>query len=177
MRALPRAVWGPALASCWIGAASATGQSGIDPMTRIDRVVAGVRRAARIDRPRVEAILRTGLRKTEHTGPFALYEAGGLRLGGITLDVDLRVPAATGDATAGPLLVLRIAGACLRKAEIEARYAPWTLTNVPHGHSRAEETSWTRSEAWGTLSFGFPESRPDCLRSIVFNGRREEAPR
>jgi hypothetical protein len=43
------------------------------------------------------------------------------------------------------------------------------MTQSPRGRSWDEETSYSVFMPWGKLSFGFMESNPNCLSSIVIN--------
>jgi hypothetical protein len=103
------------------------------------------------------------------SGPFRQYK-GRVEPGpdGRSIDVEYRMPQ-TAAASAGPLLILKLDGPCLAKAEVQNRYGPLQITDVPRGKSLDEEASFSRTYAWGTLSFGFAERNRDCLRTIVYN--------
>lgn len=49
---------------------------------------------------------------------------------------------------------------------VTKRYRQLDLTDVPHGHSREEQTLWTSRQAWGRVSFGFKAKYPDCVFSV-----------
>jgi hypothetical protein len=70
------------------------------------------------------------------------------------------------------LLILRVdnrAKRCIDRAATLQRYGPLQLSQSPRGGSLDEETSFTRAELWGKISFGFAERKPDCLSSVVFD--------
>lgn len=142
--------------------------------TAIDRIVADLRKAKRFDRATIERITHSGLRPTSATSSFRTYEAKGVKVGSLTVDFELRESKEGSDATAGPLFVIRLIRGCPRKSDVEARYSPWKLTDVPRGESWDEEAYWSRLESWGKLSFGFAESAPDCLRTVAFNVRNRQ---
>lgn len=143
----------------------------MDDVAAIDRLVEVVRTAGTLDRVTVERMAGKDLRQTLDTGYFKTFEATGVEVGPLKMSVEFRDPVKGSGATAGGLLVMHVIEGCLRKAKVEAHYAPWTLTNAPRGGSPDEEASWSRFESWGKLSFGFAESNPDCLSTIVFKAR------
>lgn len=67
------------------------------------------------------------------------------------------------------LMVLKLAGNCIRKADVLGRNDDLAMTDHPRGRSLDEETSYSVEKPWGKLSFGFAERSPDCLRSVVFD--------
>ncbi|ALV06032.1 hypothetical protein [Roseateles depolymerans] len=68
------------------------------------------------------------------------------------------------------LLNLTVAGKCVARSDVLARYPRLEVTNAPRGRSPNEETSYSRKELWGKLSFGFAQRNPDCLSSVLFTG-------
>lgn len=138
----------------------------------IDRIVGQVRSHGRIDRGAVERMLGTPLRPSSSTGSFAISRATDVHAGPLTLAVELREPIPGSGATAGPLLIVDIVSGCPARAEVAARFQPWILSDTPRGRSPDEETSWSREEPWGKLSFGFPDAHPDCLRTVSFHVKR-----
>jgi hypothetical protein len=159
------------IAAPLVGGCQAEGKTMAESMNAIDHIVEQVRAAGRVDRPLAAAIVHVALRKTADTGYFETYEATDIKLGDLAMTAELRSPVEGSGATAGALLVLRILKGCPSKADVEARYAPLKIANIPHGRSPDEETNWSRDEPWGHLSFGFAERAPDCLSSITFQGR------
>lgn len=118
----------------------------------------------------VEATLSLPLReRAEPSNPlFDFFEGPGLRLrdGQLVSNVNLRVR--KDDPWMG-LLVLDLAGGCIRIAEVRARYGTLEITEAPRGHSLEEATSFSSAQRWGELSFGFKERNRDCLALVVFN--------
>lgn len=139
-----------------------------DDTELIDRLVQDIRQAGKVARAPVEKATGAHLQVTGETDYFRSYSAPPIKAGELSFAIDLREPKPGSGATAGALLVLDVTGGCARKAAIEARYGDWQLTDVPRGRSPDEKAYWTRVEPWGELSFGFAESAPDCLRSVVF---------
>ena len=135
----------------------------------VDRIVTNVRAARRLDRSSIERLLGVSLLPGESTRSFRLSRTSPIRKGPLMLTVELREPIEGSGATAGPLLIVTIVSGCPARRDVAARYEPWTLVDVPRGRSLQEEASWSRREARGTLSFGFAEAAPDCLRSIAFD--------
>jgi hypothetical protein len=118
----------------------------------------------------VEATLSLPLReRAEPSNPlFDFFEGAGLRLRGglLVSNVDLRVK--KDDPRMG-LLVLDLAGGCIRVDDVRARYGTLEITESPRGHSLEEATSFSSARRWGRLSFGFKERNRDCLAYIVLN--------
>lgn len=139
------------------------------PLPVIDQMIERLRAARTLDVAVVERITGAALRGTDDSNAsFAFYKGQGAKSGGYTLGVDLRLPVAGSDATGGALLALNLSGQCARRAEVEARYGPLTLAQVPRGRSADEKAYWSRREPWGDLSFGFSLVHDDCLSSVVF---------
>lgn len=147
----------------------AKGMNVAHPLTKIDQLIAGVRDGRPIDRGTVQGALSVTLPLISENPAFRTYRNDQVRLDALSASVELREPVAGGTATAGSLLIIKILDGCPRKSDIEARFAPWTVTNTPRGQSLNEETNWSRKEPWGKLSFGFAERAPDCLSSITFS--------
>ncbi|WP_076070849.1 hypothetical protein [Sphingomonas montana] len=138
------------------------------PANPIDTLIQRIRGAGHIDRPAVEAITGAALKPTTATNSFQSYAADGILSGTLVLSVELREPKPGSNATAGPLLLLRIVKGCPARKDVVAHYAPLAISQTPRGGSLDEETSWSRKEPWGQLSFGFAERAPDCLSTVVF---------
>lgn len=138
------------------------------PISVISQIVEQVRAAQRLDRPLVEKLIHAPIDKTSGTAFFETYEAKDVALSGLSANIELRMPIAGSGATGGAILTMRIIHGCPRRSEVEARYKPWTIANIPHGRSLDEETIWSRTEAWGDFAFGFAERDPDCLSSVSF---------
>lgn len=141
-------------------------------LATIDRIVGQVDRAKAIDRVTVEKITGTKLSQSAENNNYLTYQSNNVQADTLKLSVELREPNRNGDPTNGSLLILRILSGCPARSVVEARYTPWTISNVPRGGSLDEETSWSRRETWGKLSFGFAERSPDCLSTIVFDANK-----
>lgn len=147
----------------------AKGKQMDQPLSVLDEIVESIRAAGTLDFKTVERITDATLRETSNSNDsFAFYEAKGVKSGAYTVGVDLRTPVPGGDATGGALLVLNLSGPCVTRADLEPRFGPLTLTEVPRGESLDEEAHWSRRERWGKLSFGFSSRSPNCLSSVVF---------
>ena len=140
-------------------------------LAAVDHIVRQVRADPRLDRPSVERMLGASLRHASSTRFFITSEAEGIRAGPLALRAELREPITGSGAQAGPLLIVRIASGCPNRHDVEKRYAPWTLSDAPRGRSVDEQTSWSRDEVWGRLSFSFAEGAPDCLRTMTFDAK------
>ncbi len=68
------------------------------------------------------------------------------------------------------LLHLTVAGQCVARRDILARYPRLEITSAPRGRSLDEQTYYSRIEPWGKMSFGFAERDPECLSSVLFAG-------
>ncbi len=116
----------------------------------------------------VETALATALSIAPGDGPFRIYAGkAGPGSDGRSATVEYRMPVSAA-ATAGPMLILKLDGPCLNKAQVQNRYGPLTILDVPRGASLDEEASFARTYAWGRLSFGFPERNRDCAKTVVF---------
>lgn len=138
------------------------------PLSTLGRIIGDLRTAKKLDRSTIERATHSNLKSTAETNSFQTYEAKGIKADSLTIDLALKKPKKGSDAIARSLFVINIVQGCLRKSDVEARYSPWKITDLPHGGSLDEQAYWTRYEAWGELSFGFAERAPDCLKSIVF---------
>jgi hypothetical protein len=135
----------------------------------IESLIEKLRQSKSFDQAAVEDAIGRKLVPASENSSFSFFEAKDIPFGEQTISlVDYRSPVST-SATAGPLLNLTLAGSCLKKSAIEARYGPLSVTNAPRGRSLDEELGLSRVEPWGTLSFGFAERNPDCLSSITFS--------
>jgi hypothetical protein len=59
---------------------------------------------------------------------------------------------------------------CVTRQRITSTYPDIQMDyqNIPRGRSLDEQIYYDAKRAWGELSFGFKERRPDCLSSIIF---------
>ncbi len=96
------------------------------------------------------------------------YEASDVALShGVTLEkISVRIQKIQPDPG---FVSIKLVGSCVTRAEVMRRYEGLTLSDHPRGRSPDEETSFSRREAWGELTFGFAERAPDCLRTVVFD--------
>jgi hypothetical protein len=134
----------------------------------LESLIEKLRQSKAFDQAAVEAALGKKLMPTSQNSSFAFFEAKDVTVGAHKLSLaDYRSPISA-SATAGPLLNLMVSGPCLKKSAVQAKYGPLSVTNAPSGRSPDEELGLSRSEPWGTLSFGFAERNPDCLSSITF---------
>lgn len=142
----------------------------------LNTVIKALRSAGDLDRAAVEHATGATLAATSENAAFAMFEGHDVKLDDVTLGfIDLRHPKPGETATGGALLNLRITHGCPKRAAIEAKYGPFQITGVPRGRSLDEETSLSREEPWGRLSFGFAERTPDCLTTVTF-ARKSKGP-
>lgn len=140
-----------------------------DKPTSLIMVIDALRSASRLDRATVEHATGAKLTSASENGSFSFFESHDVKLHDVTLGkIDYREPRTGDNATAGPLLNLKVIG-CPKRADIEARYGPFQVVGVPRGRSLDEETQLARTEPWGKLSFGFSERTPACLTTITFD--------
>ena len=147
----------------------AKGRPKMQTPAAIDQIIADLQIAKKFDRATIERVTHSTLVPTSETNSFQTYQAKGIKGNSLTIDLELREPKEGSSATAGPLFVIHVVQGCPRKSDVEARYSPWKLTDVPRGGSLDEQAYWTRYETWGELSFGFAERAPDCLSTVAFN--------
>jgi hypothetical protein len=67
------------------------------------------------------------------------------------------------------MLLLKVEGKCITKAELLQHFPNTTLFDMPRGRSLDEETSYTAEMEWGKMGFGFAERNPTCLSSVGFH--------
>lgn len=124
------------------------------------------------DRASVERLIGHRLDLQAGDGPFAFFVASNVRIGRLRVNVDFRWPRPNSGAKAGALLAFDLSAGCPSRKNVLDRFAPLTLTDVPHGHSLEERSYWSRVFPNYKLSFGFPERAPECLAGFVFNQER-----
>ncbi|WP_431112986.1 hypothetical protein [Variovorax paradoxus] len=125
---------------------------------------------APFSKPGVEGVLSLPLRPVEQPANplFDFFDGAGLELQGglIVSRVDLRIKKE--DRGVG-LLVLNLDGACIGLDDVRARHESLAITGLPRGGSAEEAMTFTSSQAWGKISFGFKERRPKCLAYVVLD--------
>jgi len=122
---------------------------------------------------KVETALGTRLSEVEKKGNnlFQFFKSQPIDLadGVVITDVDLRIKRAGGHPG---FLVLKMGGTCVTIEQIRGKYSDLTITAQPSGRSLDEETSFSQSLPWGTLSFGFKERNRNCLATIAFDPKK-----
>jgi hypothetical protein len=63
---------------------------------------------------------------------------------------------------------LQLAGRCVPLSEVRTHHADLKITQFPRGRSPQETTVHTARAPWGRISFGFKESRRECLSEVTF---------
>lgn len=121
-----------------------------------------------LERDTLQTHLGVVLREKGSNAYTDMYEGGPVHLKGeVEIEsIDLRV---SKDKANSRLMVLKLAGNCVRKTDVLGRHHDLAITDHPRGRSLDEETSYSVEKPWGKLSFGFAERSPDCLRSVVFH--------
>ena len=163
----PMVVAGAIVASStWADTITTTSDSAIYPL--IDALIA----SPPVDHHVVEHLTGAELALVSE-GVFDYYEAHDFKLKDATTIklIDYRESFVARGAKAGSLLALTLDGACIALDEVLQRYLVLTISEIPSPHSRYGETYYSRDESWGTLSFGFPENSPGCLKAVVFSLR------
>lgn len=126
---------------------------------------------APFDVPTLASVLQVQVLQREiHSGWTGGFSDGPVLLAhGVTIEeAFLRV--SQRDPANAWALVLTMGGPCVPRAEVLRRHDGLEITGHPRGGSLDEATTWSRSEPWGRLAFGFAERRPDCLSSILIAG-------
>ncbi len=142
------------------------------PAKSFDDLIMAMVAAPPMNPVQVETALGTALSIAPGDGPFRIYAGkAGPGSDGRSATVEYRMPVSAA-ATAGPMLILKLDGPCLNKAQVQNRYGPLKLLDVPRGTSLDEESSFARIYPWGRLSFGFPERDRDCAKTVVYSLNR-----
>jgi len=94
-----------------------------------------------------------------------------LEKGGQLNDIDIRLSKSLNDHA--PFMRFTWQGQCVKLPTIKTHFPQLTLTDVPHGHSENETTSYTSvADANGqSVSFAFAVKQPDCLQQVVIASR------
>jgi hypothetical protein len=102
---------------------------------------------------------------------WSFYSAGPVTLeeGGVVEALEFGLKGST-QTIAGFTVHLSDDSSCMTRQRITNTYPDIQMDrqNIPRGHSLNEKIYYDTKRAWGELSFGFKERRPDCLSSIVF---------
>ncbi|MEJ8852789.1 hypothetical protein [Variovorax rhizosphaerae] len=118
---------------------------------------------------KIETAINSKLSEIEsNNDAFHFYRGGDVQLrdGVVISKIDLRIKR-TGIHPG--FLVVEIAGTCVPLDSIQRHYARLETTGVPRGRSLEEATTYSSSESWGKVSFGFREKNPGCLAYIAFD--------
>lgn len=119
---------------------------------------------------RVEKLLAQSLiEEIQHSNEHFRFFAGKpLALAGNStiVGIDLRLPRSS---TGKPgLLALNLGGECISLKNLQTVFSNLKVTGMPRGGSLEEATTYTEETAWGEISFGFQEKKPECLGYVVF---------
>jgi hypothetical protein len=136
--------------------------------SELHALIRSLESSTKIDREIISRITGDDLTiSSGDTRPRA-YVAKNVYIAGIRTDnIEYRTPVYKNSVDGTSLIIITFPDKCIKKSEIMEFYSPLEITNVPHGRSLEEETSFSRAESWGRISFGFPEFSPDFLRTIV----------
>lgn len=124
--------------------------------------------------PNVEKLLGQSLvEQTQQSNvSFQFFAGRQLALAGNVniVDIDLRLPRKTTGNPANPgMLALHLGGECITLKQVNQQFSDLAITDIPRGESPEEATTFTANTAWGGVSFGFQEKKPDCVGYLVFN--------
>lgn len=124
------------------------------------------------DKEKIEQALRIALTQDEQITNeyFSALKGGPVSLAREVEIEALSFRVSVKESTEKWLLNLTVAGQCVARSDVLARYPRLEVRNSPRGGSPNEETSYSRKEVWGKVSFGFAERNPDCLSSVLFSG-------
>lgn len=119
----------------------------------------------------VEKILgQTLVEQTQKSNEYVQFFSGQqLALAGnsIIAKIDLRLPRDTSNSKG--MLALDLEGECITVQQVSQQFSDLAVTGIPRGDSLEEATTFTANTAWGKISFGFQQKKPDCLGYLVFN--------
>lgn len=119
----------------------------------------------------VEKILgQTLVEQTQKSNEYFQFFSGQeLALAGNSriVKIDLRLPRGTSNSKG--MLAIHLGGECITMQQVSQQFADLAVTGMPRGGSLEEATTYTANTAWGKVSFGFQQKKPDCLRYLVFN--------
>jgi hypothetical protein len=85
-------------------------------------------------------------------------------------DVELRVSNKKHDVTAGFIRITFKKGGCVTKDEIIARYGGASRRDAAANQPKGSPVFLVYQHSWGALKFGFTQTQPACLATIVLDG-------
>jgi len=122
------------------------------------------------NKPSVDSILRTSLRRVHRNKFYDFYESENATAPGLILrSVELRLKKNTNDVG---ILIIDFREPCVTLAEIKKRHSMLAIT-PPTGHSADELTYYTADYASRRLSFGFPQDHAGCAVRVVVETKGE----
>jgi hypothetical protein len=137
-------------------------------------VVDALSRQIPFEKEKIEVALASKLRETEDTGNdvFQFFKSDRVYLqdGVVIANVDLRIKRSGGHPG---FISLALEGPCIDLDQLRRRYDKLEITGAPRGGSLDEQTYHSVEMPWGKLSFGFKESNPKCLASVIFKPKEK----
>lgn len=98
---------------------------------------------------------------------FDIYISPGFRLPDSYIISEIEARVSTSDE-AVKMVILSLEDAYIQHATLEKQYGKLDL-QLPRDESPLEMISYTSSQPWGEIRFGYRQERPDLLASIVFD--------
>jgi hypothetical protein len=121
-----------------------------------------------LDAQQVQAAFGVSLEQVSANEYVDFFEGGPVHLAdGVDIeDLDLRVHK---HEPLHRLLALSLAGHCIERSAVLSRYDGLQISDHPRSTFPDQQTYWSTRQAWGKLSFGFAQGKPDCLRTVVLD--------
>lgn len=94
---------------------------------------------------------------------FKFYTAEPMQLAGNVAihKIHLRLPRSASNGKGA--LAIYLQGECITLPKVRQQFPVLEITGTPRGDSLEEATTFTTNTAWGRISFGFQEKKPDCV--------------
>jgi len=134
-------------------------------------LISELERVGILNLEKVERALGGKFSLSSESAGAKVFSGRDVRLSDVQIEsIEYRAPT-TGSESNGPLLIMRISQGCVGRLDVMRRYRSLELADIPHGRSLSEEAVYSKAEPWGSLSFGFPEGSPDCLKTVILAGK------
>jgi len=137
--------------------------------TTLSETIAALERQMPLTKEAVETTLQVKLAevdRSEYFVTFASKQAVPLQDGLTVTAISMMLrPSMQFDEKSG--LSFELSGQCVSLDEVRKQYGELELTQPPRGRSLEETAAWSARRAWGVLSLGFRQDRPDCLFRVT----------
>jgi hypothetical protein len=134
--------------------------------TDVFDLISALENSLPLGKDKIEHVIGTTLNVASENEYFLFLEGTGSRLadGSEVDNIDLRLSKSN---SAKIFLSFQVKRRCISPAMVRAHYGNLKLVDVPRGRSHDEETTFTTVDRSVRLGFGFKESRPECLSTVV----------